>query len=116
MRTDSKTLSKEFLETVEPCIKEKYGENYVRENLMELSERAQEPAKKSKKSKKKKEEEKESNAQEAHEAIRPTDIRREKVADTMEPREKKMYQLIWRTTMESVHGYRTISIPYGDCY
>merc|ERR1711965_602943 len=58
MRTDSKTLSKEFLETVEPCIKEKYGENYVRENLMELSERAQGPVKKSKKSKKKKEEEK----------------------------------------------------------
>lgn len=102
MRTDSKTLSKEFLETVEPCIKEKYGENYVRDNFMELSERAQEPVKKSKKSKKsKKEEEKDSNAQEAHEAIRPTDIRREKVADTMEPREKKMYQLIWRTTMEA---------------
>ena len=102
MRTDSKTLSKEFLETVEPCIKEKYGENYVRENLMELSERAQEPVKKSKKSKKsKKEEEKESTAQEAHEAIRPTDITREKVHDTMEPREKKMYQLIWRTTMEA---------------
>ena len=102
MRTDSKTLSKEFLETVEPRIKEKYGENYVRENLMELSERAQEPVKKSKKSKKKKEEEeKESIAQEAHEAIRPTDILCEKVADTMDPREKKMYQLIWRTTMEA---------------
>ena len=52
MRTDSKTLSKEFLEKIEPLIKEKYGDNYVRENLMELSERAQEKPKKGKKTKK----------------------------------------------------------------
>ena len=101
MRTDSKTLSKEFLEKIEPLIKEKYGDNYVRENLMELSERAQEKPKKGKKTKKNKEEEKESTAQEAHEAIRPTDMLREHIPDTMEPREKRMYHLIWRTTMEA---------------
>ena len=102
MRTDSKTLSKEFLEKIEPLIKQKYGDMYVRENLMELSERAQEKPKKGKKTKKKKEEEeKESTAQEAHEAIRPTDMLREHIPDTMEPREKRMYHLIWRTTMEA---------------
>ena len=99
MRTDSKTLSKEFLEKLEPIIKDKYGENYVKENLMELSERGQEKPKKGKKTKK--EEEKESTAQEAHEAIRPTDMLRENIPETMEPREKKMYYLIWRTTMEA---------------
>ena len=99
MRTDSKTLSKEFLEKIEPIIKDKYGENYVKENLMELSERGQEKPKKGKKTKK--EEEKESTAQEAHEAIRPTDMLRENIPETMEPREKKMYYLIWRTTMEA---------------
>ena len=102
MRTDSKTLSKEFLEKIELMIKEKYGDTYVRDNLMELSERAQEKPKKTKKSKKKKdEEEKETTVQEAHEAIRPTDMLRDKLPDVMEPREKKMYQLIWRTTMEA---------------
>ena len=100
MRTDSKTLSKEFLEKIEPLIKQKYGDMYVRENLMELSERIQEKPKKTKKTKKKKEEE-ESTVQEAHEAIRPTDMLRDKLPDTMEPREKKMYLLIWRTTMEA---------------
>ena len=98
MRTDSKTLSKEFLEKIEPVIKEKYGNEYVRENLQSLSERVQEKPKKGKK--KKKEEEKE-NIQEAHEAIRPTDINRETVPETMHPRERKMYALIWRTTMEA---------------
>jgi DNA topoisomerase-1 len=97
MRTDSKTLSKEFLEKIEPLIKEKYGENYVKENLMKLCERAQE---KPKKGKKKKQEE-DSTAQEAHEAIRPTDMLREHIPENMELREKKMYQLIWRTTMEA---------------
>ena len=33
--------------------------------------------------------------------IRPTDMQREQIPLTMEPREKKMYQLIWRTTMEA---------------
>ena len=98
MRTDSKTLSKEFLEKIEPVIQEKYGNEYVRENLHSLSERAQEKPQKGKK--KKKEEEKE-NIQEAHEAIRPTDIKRESVPDTLHPRERKMYALIWRTTMEA---------------
>ena len=101
MRTDSKTLSKEFLEKIETLIKEKYGDTYVKENIMQMSERAQEKPKKGKKSKKKEEEEKDSTAQEAHEAIRPTDMQREKIPETMEPREKKMYQLIWRTTMEA---------------
>ena len=39
------------------------------------------------------------NAQEAHEAIRPTDIRKESAGHT--PEQKKLYELIWRRTISS---------------
>ena len=99
MRTDSKTYSKEFIDKVKPFIKEKYGEEYIHKNVDALSERATDNKKSAKKTSKKKEEE--NKAQEAHEAIRPTDITCLSVKDDMHPREKKIYQLIWRTTMES---------------
>ena len=40
-------------------------------------------------------------AQEAHEAIRPTKIDITDTPDSFEPREKKIYKLIWKTTVES---------------
>ena len=95
MRTDSKTLSQDFIETVKPYIKDKYGEEYINKKIDELSVRKEETKKK--KSKKKEEENK---AQEAHEAIRPTDITREMVED-MEPKAIKLYKLIWKNTVES---------------
>ena len=98
MRTDSKTYSKDFIETVKPYIKEKYGEEYISKVIDELSVRKEEVKKKKKG---KKGEEDESKAQEAHEAIRPTLITREEIDNDMEPRDKKLYNLIWRTTLES---------------
>ena len=41
------------------------------------------------------------NAQEAHEAIRPTDIQRDKLPKNIEPRAVKLYKLIRRNTLES---------------
>ncbi len=98
MRTDSKTYSKEFVKTATEFIQNKWGKEYVHEDVERLSERGQEK-KKTKKKKTKKE--KEGNAQEAHEAIRPTDIKRLTVPEDMHSREKKMYRLIWRNTVES---------------
>ena len=95
MRTDSTTYSKEFIEKAKNFIKGKYGEKYIGENIDKLSERSGE-----KKTKKKKKEE-DKNAQEAHEAIRPTNVSLEKVPDSMTPREKKLYYIIWSNTVES---------------
>ena len=81
MRTDSVIYSKEFLKKTEKFIIKTYGEKYY--HFQE---------KKSKKMK---------NAQEAHEAIRPTDIEREKLPKTIAPRAVKLYNLIRRNTLES---------------
>ena len=96
MRTDSTTYSKEFLEKTKVYITDKYDNKYVNENIDQLSERKVE-----KKTTKKKKKEEEKNAQEAHEAIRPTNIKLEKVPDDMSPREKKLYYIIWSNTLES---------------
>ena len=97
MRTDSTTFSIEFIEKASDYIKEKYGDTYLNENVNSLSERKVEKPKKGKKSKK----DEDNNAQEAHEAIRPTDITLEKIADSYSAKEKKMYNLIWSVTLES---------------
>ena len=97
MRTDSTTFSIEFIQKASDFIKDKYGEPYLNENVNSLSERKVEKPKKGKKSKK----EEENNAQEAHEAIRPTDVTLEKIADSYSPKERKMYHLIWSVTVES---------------
>lgn len=97
MRTDSQIYSKEFIEKIKPFINEKYGEKFIHKNIDLLSEKA--PEKTTKKSKKSKDEN--NNAQEAHEAIRPTNIYCEKLPDEMENKEKRMYNLIWKTTIES---------------
>ena len=97
MRTDSTTYSVEFIEKASEFIKEKYGDDYLHENVMQLSERkAEKPKKKSKKK-----DTEENNAQEAHEAIRPTDVTRESIPDSFTPKERKMYLLIWSITVES---------------
>ena len=98
MRTDSTTYSKEFIETAETYITETYGNDYVNENIYELSERKEE--KKSKKSKSKKKDDVPAS-QEAHEAIRPTDIECIEIDDEMTNREKKLYKLIRENTLES---------------
>ena len=99
MRTDSTTYSEEFLKTAKPYITDKWGKDYLHEDVDRLSLRGADSAKKSKKKKDK--DKKDDNAQEAHEAIRPTKIEVTEVKDDMTPKEKKMYTLIWRNTVES---------------
>ena len=84
MRTDSKTYSIEFVDTVQAKIVKDYGEEYLRSDLAALSERSS-PR---------------DNAQEAHESIRPTKIEAPEVEE-LSTREQRLYSLIWRTTMES---------------
>ena len=99
MRTDSRTYSEEFIEKAKQYILKNYDQSYVNLNIDDLALRAKDDKKKSKKSQKKDEN---NTAQEAHEAIRPTDITLKELDDEhMSPKERKMYYLIWRNTVES---------------
>jgi DNA topoisomerase-1 len=123
MRTDSTTYSADFIEMAGEFIKDKYGNEYLHEDVKRLSERKAEkarvvPKNKTKqtttgKSKKKSDKEEENNAQEAHEAIRPTDVTCEKIDDdSFNARDKKMYRIIWSVTVESCMSpalYQSIS-------
>ena len=92
MRTDSTTYSKDFVKSAKDYIKKQYGIKYVHENIDKLVNNSSD-----KKSKK------DNNAQEAHEAIRPTkiDVNTLNVSGKITSREVKLYNLIWRNTMES---------------
>ena len=101
MRTDSRTYSKEFIGSAKSYIGDTYGEKFVRSDIFSLAVRVND-TKSSKKSKTTKTAKKESSAQEAHEAIRPTNVRLSKLdQDKFSPRERKLYQMIWRNTVES---------------
>lgn len=78
MRTDSVNLSTQALGAMTAFIKEKYGQNYHQFRTYKS---------------------KSANAQEAHEAIRPTDIRKELAG--ADEQQKKLYNLIWRRTLAS---------------
>ena len=100
MRTDSRFYSEEFLENVENYIDSKYGDEYIKRNLVSLSLNSQKQEDEKTKKKKKKDE----NAQEAHEAIRPTQITRTVVEEDgkkITNKEVRMYKLIWNITLES---------------
>jgi DNA topoisomerase-1 len=111
MRTDSRTYSKDFVNSAKSFISDKYGASFVRKDIDCLTIRQNDkPQKadgkgktKSSKSSKAKDE-KGGSAQEAHEAIRPTNIRITGLdLDTgrASPKERKMYSMIWRNTVES---------------
>jgi DNA topoisomerase-1 len=100
MRTDSRYYSEEFINSAEKYIKSKYGNEYIKNDLISLSlnNKKQNDEKKTKKKKN------DDNSQEAHEAIRPTKI----LIKSIEPSGKKitakevrMYKLIWNITTES---------------
>ena len=94
MRTDSITYAESFLEESNKYILERWGDRYS--NTKNVN------TKKEKKGKKKKSDDDSPDmAQEAHEAIRPTNIRRIELDDEVGPKEKRMYKLIWRNTVES---------------
>lgn len=110
MRTDSKTYSKEFLTEAHKYIDKKYGGDYV--GPSGGSTKGKKPKKKTPVA-----------SQEAHEAIRPTKIERVTVPDSMSPKERKMYSLIWRNTIESCMAAAKckgitsqISAPFDNVY
>lgn len=135
MRTDSKIYSKEFVDKTKSFILKKYNENYVNENINELCGEKNELIKskkettdtkgKSNKTKTKTNAKTKSNtktktkttsvkAQEAHEAIRPTDIHttslEQEINEKLGPREKRLYYLIWKTTLQSCMSDATFNI------
>ena len=111
MRTDSKTYSGEFLETVKTYITRSYaqGEKYISENIDTLATGGvKENAVKKKTKKETTKPIKESLQQEAHEAIRPTNISLYELPETMDTsiatfgsKERRLYKLIWSNTLES---------------
>ncbi len=80
MRTDSVNLAPEALSAAKKWINENLGENYASSAPRRYKVKSR-------------------LAQEAHEAIRPTNVFNESVSD--DPREKKLYDLIWRRFVAS---------------
>ncbi|NJB71919.1 DNA topoisomerase-1 [Saonia flava] len=78
MRTDSVNLSAEAINAAKDAIEENYGKEY---------------------SKVRKYTGKSKGAQEAHEAVRPTDMKRQ--SPSLERDQSKLYELIWKRTLAS---------------
>ncbi len=89
MRTDSKTYSKDFITCVKDYIKREYPEHIHTDiDLLVSGSNQAMPTKKT-------------LTQDAHEAIRPTNISLYNLPETIDSKEKKMYNLIWQNTLES---------------
>jgi DNA topoisomerase I len=119
MRTDSKKYSADFLFNVKQWIVQEYNDQrYIHPEIDLLSNSREEretkteteketktkPNKTSNKVKTKEKEDTVNHAQEAHEAIRPTNIQMKSIPDkekNLFARERKIYQLIWLTTLQS---------------
>ena len=118
MRTDSKTYSGEFLETVKTYVTRTYaqGEKYISENIDSLATGCVKENAAKKKTKKETtkpikdslRQVNDSLRQEAHEAIRPTNISLFELPETIDSsastfgsKERRMYKLIWENTLES---------------
>ena len=119
MRTDSNKYSGEFLETTRDYILKTYDPKYLHPNINihllgdhnceqpEQSKQSKQP--KPSKSTKQTKKSKQSNPNDqndtiggAHEAIRPTNIKMQQIdSDKFTSREKRMYKLIWRNTLQS---------------
>jgi len=84
MRTDSLNLSSYSLDNIRSYIKDKIGQDYLPANPKIYKTKSK-------------------GAQEAHEAIRPTDIFKspDEIAQYLEPRQLKLYKLIWQRTLAS---------------
>lgn len=112
MRTDSKKYSKEFIENIKQFISNKYGSQYISQtidnlmvnNKLPIVSSNDEPDKKAKKTVAEKKGI--PPPQEAHEAIRPVNINinnkiNEDINITLQPKAIKLYELIWKKTIES---------------
>jgi DNA topoisomerase-1 len=91
MRTDSKTYSKEFIDSTKNYIVRNYDAKYINENLETCDVKEEKKGKK----------EKQVAQQNAHEAIRPTNISLCELPETVDSKERRMYKLIWEHTLES---------------
>lgn len=98
MRTDSKTYSGGFIDEVKTYITRSYadGDKYIGEHIESMKTGAIIDNSKTKTKKTDK-----PAPQEAHEAIRPTHISLCELPETMDSKERRMYKLIWETTLES---------------
>jgi DNA topoisomerase I len=102
-RTDSLTLSPQFLSAAKTFIGEKFGPQYVPEKVQVYRTKSK-------------------NAQEAHEAIRPTNLFNIPGHDAkMSPEELKVYSMIWKRSVESqilpaVYDQTAISISSAKSY
>ena len=85
IRTDSDTISEEFLPIIEDYVKSTYGDNYFQ--LRQQNEQV--------KTKKKAVE-----SQDAHECIRPTNLNLDP-EEIIDKGERKLYNLIWKRTVAS---------------
>jgi len=108
MRTDSKKYSADFIESVKGYIQNNYESKYISGTINDLCSRVDNDnnsntniQKTQTKQVSKDNKSKPHLAQEAHEAIRPTKISLKELPDKVNPREKKMYKLIWENTLES---------------
>ena len=110
MRTDSKKYSPDFIETTKNYILRNYESTYVSEKIDMLCGRAVA----SKKNVKTKSNPKNDLSQEAHEAIRPTNISLKDLPEKVNPREKRMYKLIWENTLESCMASATYNSVKGQ--
>lgn len=105
MRTDSKTYSKEFVETAKEYIMRNFptGEMFINKNIDMITSGLNKPESNPeiKTSKKKTKKSDIPLPQEAHEAIRPTNISLKELPEKIDSKEKRMYNLIWENTLES---------------
>jgi DNA topoisomerase-1 len=102
MRTDSKKYSPDFIENTKNYILRNYEQTYINEKIDALCGRAVMSKKITKnESKNTTSKQKTDLSQEAHESIRPTNISLKDLPEKVNPRERRMYKLIWENTLES---------------
>lgn len=78
MRTDNPNFSGEFINKAKEHISERYGDNYFEYKQTKGSK----------------------NAQEAHEAIRPTNLKVERLPQKFNERQRKIYEFIYKHSLE----------------
>jgi DNA topoisomerase-1 len=127
MRTDSKQYCSEFVDCAKKYILDKYDSKYIHPNidLLVLQENKEKEGgeKEKEKDKTKKERKTKQNINQktelivgAHEAIRPTNILLddlEKVESKLTAREKKLYKLIWQTSLQSCMSPQECSVLHS---
>lgn len=99
MRTDSKTYSKDFVDSVKPYVLSNYDAKYLRNDIDTLVSNSKPPTKK--KSTSSSTSTKKPLTQDAHEAIRPTNILTRCLNGKVDNKEARVYKLIWENTLES---------------